>query len=250
MDDGVPLSALAAELVGIYSDAPTVEDEEYAVEAIDDLLDTLDESDDDVLYVLLDLPESELTAPLAEDVVSMLADTGPRVVARLLELAVTGVEPAASRALDAFDRMDDDARADGLFGVLASGGPDDLRRTAADELVALGHAGAAHLQAAFADPWTRDLARAAVGAAGAHRAPCAGAAPGSVQQPAPARPQVDEPTDEPARPSRDRSTDPAPRDATVHETPSAAGDVPTPGDDALEAEYRAFLERFRRESGL
>lgn len=165
VDEGVSLEALAAELVGICRDAPTPEDEEYAVEAVDDLLDELGEGDDEALFALLDLPDTELTAPLVDEVVSMLADTGARVVGRLLDYALSGEEPAAPRALDALDRMDDGLRVDGLFAVLAGGGPDDLRRTAADELVALGQAAAPYLQEAFADPWTRDLVRAAVEAA-------------------------------------------------------------------------------------
>ncbi len=169
MDDGVSLTALAAELVGICRDAPTPEDEEYAVAAVDDLLDELDDGDDEALFVLLDLPDTESAAPLVDDVVSMLADTGARVVERLLDRALSGEDPAAPRALDALDRMDDGPRAEGLYAVLCGGGPDDLRRTAADELVALGHAAVSHLQEAFADPWTRDLVRDAVEAAGAPR---------------------------------------------------------------------------------
>jgi len=272
MDDGVPLRALAAELVGIYRDAPTLEDEEYAAEAIDDLLDALDDdSDDEALVALLDLPETELTAPLLDDVISMLADTGPRVVARLLDVALTGLEPTASRALDAVDRMDDGDKADGFYDVLAGRGPDDLRRTAADELVALGHAGVAHLQDAFADPWTCELVRAAVAAvssgreAGARDAgpgedagaveraaasDAAAVAPGSSPPP-----RLDE-----SHPANDRSTK-----VTAGESLGAPVDGPWPGlvggsapgtvgplgpdGDALEAEFRAYLDRFERESG-
>jgi hypothetical protein len=247
MDDGVPMSALAAELVGIYRDAPTLEDEEYAAAAIDDLLDALDDdSDDEVLVALLELPETELTAPLVDDVISMLADTGPRVVGRLLDVAVTGIEPAAWRALDALDRMDGDAKADGLYDVLAGRGPDDLRRTAADELVALGHAGASRLQDAFADPWTRELVQAAVeagaaprGAAGGPRSDSAGdPAPGSARPPGPDS-AGDPAPGSPRPPGPDSAGDPAPGSARP----------PGPDDDTREAEFRAYLERFERESG-
>lgn len=253
MDDGVPLRALAAELVGIYRDAPTLEDEEYAAEAIDDLLDALDDdSDDEALVAFLDLPESEFTAALVDDVISMLADTGPRVVERLLDVALTGLEPAASRALDALDRMDDDAKADGLYDVLAGRGPDDLRRTAADELVALRHAGASRLQAAFADPWTRDLVQAAVeaaGAAGSSPAPLVeesrAATDASAAAPADEPPRTDEApmqTDEP--PFADEPWTPPGDEST------AGPELPLgPDEDALESEFRAYLERFERESG-
>jgi len=241
VDEGVPLSALAAELVGIYRHAPTREDEEYAAEAIDDLLDEIGDDDDEVLFALLDLPETELTDPLVDDVVSMLADTGSRVVERLLDLAVTAHEPGASRALDALDRMDDDVKSDGLHEVLAGRGPEDLRRTAADELVRLGHAGASHLQEAFADPWSCDLAQDAVEAAGGARSarsegPSAPSAAGmSTSGPAGASP--DEPAPESPSPA------PGGTEASVEGTP------PAPERDALEAEFRAFLERFERESG-
>ncbi len=252
MDDGVPLRALAAELVGIYRDAPTLEDEEYAAEAIDDLLDALDDdSDDEALVALLDLPETELTAPLVDDVVSMLADTGPRVVERLLDVALTGLEPEASRALDALDRMDDHDKADGLYDVLAGRGPEDLRRTAADELVALGHAGTSRLQDACDDPWASGLVRAAVEAAAGRRAAGAsavgwhdagpGGAGGPLERAAP-EDSAAAPADEP--PPTDQSWA-APADEST-----AAPDRPLgPDEDLLEAEYRAFLERFERESG-
>jgi len=247
MDDSVPLRALAAELVGIYRDAPTLEDEEYAAEAIDDLLDALDDdSDDEALVALLDLPETELTAALIDDAISMLADTGSRVVERLLDVALTGVEPTAPRALDALDRMDGHESADGLYAVLAGRGPEDLRRTAADELVALGHAGVSRLQDAFDDPWTSELVQAAVEAAGA-----AGGSPAPLVEEslaaadASAAAAADEPPPLPAEPP-----------PTQHSVAAPVGDSivgPTrplgPDEDALEAEYRAFLERFERESG-
>ncbi len=255
MDDGVPLRALAAELVGIYRDAPTLEDEEYAAEAIDDLLDALDDdSDDEALVALLDLPETEFTAPLIDDVISMLADTGPRVVERLLDVALAGLEPAVWRALDALDRMDDDDKADGLYDVLAGRGPEDVRRTAADELVALGHAGTSRLQEAYDDPWASGLARAAVeAAAGGPRAPLveespaladASVAPPSDEPPPAEEPPIDEapPTDEPP-PTDDSWVSPP-------GAPTVEAELPVgPDADALEAEYRDFLERFERDSG-
>ena len=277
MDDGVPLRALAAELVGIYRDAPTLEDEEYAAEAIDDLLDALDDdSDDEALVALLDLPETELTAPLLDDVINMLADTGPRVVARLLDVALTGLEPAASRALDAVDRMDDGDKADGFYDVLAGRGPDDLRRTAADELVALGHAGTSRLQDAFDDPWTCELVRAAAAAvSGVREAGARNAGPGedagAVERAAASDAAAVAPGSSPA-PRVDGSlaaADASP--AALVDGPPPPTDAPPPSDDSLaartgestagperplgpdedvlEAEYRAFLERFERESG-
>jgi len=270
MDDVVPLRALAAELVGIYRDAPTLEDEEYAAEAIDDLLDTLDDdSDDEALVALLDLPETELTAPLVDDVISMLADTGPRVVERLLDVALTGLEPAASRALDALDRMDGHDKADGLYDVLAGRGPEDLRRTAADELVALGHAGASRLQDAFDDPWASELVRDAVeaetGRQGAGSAPAPlhdetlAGADASAAAPADGPPPG---TDDSSPPADERSPTDGPPPLTDERPPtdgswaapageSAVGPARPlgPHEDVLEAEYRAFLERFERESG-
>jgi hypothetical protein len=247
MDDGVPLRALAAELVGIYRDAPTVEDEEYAAEAIDDLLDALDDdSDDEALVALLDLPETGLTAPLVDDVISMLADTGPRVVERLLDVALTGLKPAASRALDALDRMDDRDKADGLYDVLTGRGPEDLRRTAADELVALGHAGTSRLQDAYDDPWASELVQAAVEAASAAR----GSPTLLVEEsPAATDASVAAPADEPppttdASPPSDESWAPPAGRSTAGPEPPLG-----PDEDVLEAEYRAFLERFERESG-
>jgi hypothetical protein len=254
-----PLRALAAELVGIYRDAPTLEDEEFAAEAIDDFLDSLDDdSDDEALVALLDLPETELTAALIDDVISMLADTGSRVVERLLSVALTGLEPTASRALDALDRMDGPDKADGLYHVLAGRGPEDLRRTAADELVALGHAGTSRLQDAFDDPWASELVQAAVAAAGG-----AGSSPAplvedslAVAHAFAAAPAGDPPppTGDPPPPTGDPPGDPPPTDdssaAPVGDSLVGPARPLGPGEDVLEAEYRAFLERFERESGV
>jgi hypothetical protein len=237
MDQNISMSILAAELVGIYRDARTTEDEEFAADAIDDLLDEIDDdTDDEVLVALLDLPETELTAPLVEDAVCMLADAGADMVERLLLLGLENGDPISDRARDALDRMDDDQLADGLFEILAGDGTDQLRRLAAAALVALGHAGAARLQEAFDDPWTRDLAEAAVAERGTR--PC--------DDGGPAAPLRDERRGERegAGESDDETHDAA--DQSEDESPSEPEPVHPP-DDGLEAEYRAFLERFERE---
>ncbi len=248
MDEGIPMSVLAAELVGIYREARSLEDEEYAADAIDDLLDAVEEdTDDEVLMALLDLPGTELTAPLVEDAVCMLADSGARVVERLLELVLARAEPVAPRAFRAFDRMDDDELAEGLFDVLAGSGQDHIRQLAADLLAALGHAGARRLQDAFEDSWTRDLARAAVEdrAGGLDDVAEPDGLP-DADRPGARSPRGEEAADGGvgAVASSERSDTP---EASVRRPPPP--DPVGPAGDALEAEYRAFLERFERESG-
>ncbi len=248
MDEGIPMSALAAELVGIYREARSLEDEECAADAIDDLLDAVeDDTDDEVLVVLLDLPETELTAPLVDDAVCMLADAGARVVEHLLDLVLAKTEPVGPRALRAFDRMDDDELVDGLSDVLAGSGQDDVRRLAADLLAALGHAGARRLQDAFEDPWTRDLAQAAAEdrAGGLDDVAERDGLP-DAGRPGTPSPRGEEPADggASAAASPERSDTPEAAAGPLH-PPDPVG----PAGDALETEYRAFLERFERESG-
>jgi hypothetical protein len=252
MDDGVPLRDLAAELVGIYLDARTIEDEEYAAAAIDDLLDAVGEVDDDVLLTLLDLPETELTVPLLDDAVSMLAEAGRRVVGRLLEAIAPAREPRAGHALEALDRMDRPEVARGFLAVLTGDDVTGLRLLAADGLVALGADAARLLDDALADPWTSQLAQTALdrreGGSALRLSP---AASGSGLVDAEAleeafRLEPREPGRDPAGQAGTASAEP-PGDSEP--PPTAPGDI-TALDDERAREYEEFLERFERESDL
>jgi hypothetical protein len=145
--------ATAKQLVYAYQEAPSQDDKEYAAQAIRSFLDTLDrDTGTAALIALFDLPGTEATQQIIDDVDSRLVERAPAAVPELLRTAVLGDEPARTHALDVLDQIDARDLADGLVLVLQSNAGDELKEIAARSLVALGPGAAPQVSKALRVP--------------------------------------------------------------------------------------------------
>ncbi|HMK93380.1 MAG TPA: hypothetical protein VK576_10305 [Thermoleophilia bacterium] len=162
---------VSRELVFAYTDAAERRDDEdraYAFAQIEDFIaDTGDDTPDDVLIPLLDLPLEGITLPLLSAVSAMLRRRGPGVVEPLLVAAVgeglpgvtlrdvvgvagavgalleaatrsPGGSPRVENALSVLDALPSDDLIRGLVWVLESRRDDHVKQVASDMLVDIG----------------------------------------------------------------------------------------------------------------
>jgi len=167
-DDGEALIGLARQLADAFEEAQTLEDQEYAAEAIDDFLSEHDHyAPDEALIALLDLPMTKLTWPLVDSVETTLAERGITAVWALLEAVDArvydhgGQTPA--RALETLGAMHEADFIRGLVNVMAGAADDDLKAAAVKVLVRTGGPAVPALVDALRDPAARRWAEDALG---------------------------------------------------------------------------------------
>ena len=167
-DDGEALIGLARQLADAFEEAQTLEDQEYAAEAIDDFLSEHDHyAPDEALIALLDLPMTKLTWPLVDSVETTLAERGITAVWALLEAVDArvydhgGQTPA--RALETLGAMHEADFIRGLVNVMAGAAEDDLKAAAVKVLVRTGGPAVPALVDALRDPAARRWAEDALG---------------------------------------------------------------------------------------
>jgi len=159
-DDGEALIGLARQLADAFEEAQTLEDQEYAAEAIDDFLSEHDHyAPDEALIALLDLPMTKLTWPLVDSVETTLAERGITAVWALLE-AVDGRVydhggQTPARALETLGAMHEADFIRGLVNVMAGAADDDLKAAAVKVLVRTGGPAVPALEDALRDPAAR-----------------------------------------------------------------------------------------------
>ena len=167
-DDGEALIGLARQLADAFEEAQTLEDQEYAAEAIDDFLSEHDHyAPDEALIALLDLPMTKLTWPLVDSVETTLAERGITAVWALLE-AVDGRVydhggQTPARALETLGAMHEADFIRGLVNVMAGAADDDLKAAAVKVLVRTGEPAVPTLEGALRDPAARRWAEDALG---------------------------------------------------------------------------------------
>jgi len=167
-DDGEALIGLARQLADAFEEAQTLEDQEYAAEAIDDFLSEHDHyAPDEALIALLDLPMTKLTWPLVDSVETTLAERGITAVWALLE-AVDGRVydhggQTPARALETLGAMHEADFIRGLVNVMAGAADDDLKAAAVKVLVRTGGPAVPALVDALQDPAARRWAEDALG---------------------------------------------------------------------------------------
>jgi len=167
-DDGEALIGLARQLADAFEEAQTLEDQEYAAEAIDDFLSEHDHyAPDEALIALLDLPMTKLTWPLVDSVETTLAERGITAVWALLE-AVDGRVydhggQTPARALETLGAMHEADFIRGLVNVMAAAADDDLKAAAVKVLVRTGGPAVPALVDALRDPAARRWAEDALG---------------------------------------------------------------------------------------
>jgi hypothetical protein len=288
MDSGVQV---ARQLVDAFDDALEHGDadaQDYAVEQLDDFIDEIDDdTDDEVLVALLDLPPDPTSRPLLDQVARKLARRGPGVVEALLVAALgdappelrlsdiisvagavgalleaatrnPNVPPRAENAVAILDAMALGDLVLGLVEVLEGRADERLKQAASEMLVDIGEPAAERLKVSLRDrdaaPWVvdtlvdiRDGRKAAQDAADADR--IGDDDPG----------ESDEGSDDfvadhdPAGaddddPSQPPSAPAAPTGAPATGVAPAPSAAPPAGDD-IDREFAAFLDKFKRETG-
>jgi len=190
MDSGVQV---ARQLVDAFDDALEHGDadaRDYAVEQLDDFIDEIDDdSDDEVLVALLDLPPGPTSRPLLDQVARKLARRGPGVVEALLGallgdappelrlsdiISVAGavgalleaatrnpnVSPRAENAVAILDTMALGDLVLGLVEVLEGRADERLKQAASEMLVDIGEPAVERLKVSLRDrdaaPWVVD----------------------------------------------------------------------------------------------
>jgi hypothetical protein len=161
------LIGLARQLADAYGEARTIEDQDFACEAIAEFLaEYRSMAPSAALLAILGLPLTAETYPLVDEVQTTLADRGPAAVRVLLGAAQGEVYdpdgPAPERAAETLDLMDRRDVVKGMVDVLCSRAGGDVKGAAVDGLVATGAFAEPALAAALDDGEGGDWAQAAL----------------------------------------------------------------------------------------
>ena len=279
MDRGADV---ARQLVDAFSDALEHGDAdalEYAADQLDDFIDeTDDDTADEVLVALLDLPRDPSALPLLDQVSRKLTRRGPGAVEALLGavlgdappelrlsdiISVAGavgalleaatrspnVPPRAGNALATLDAMALGDLILGLIEVLEGRADERLKQAASEMLVDIGEPAVERLKTSLRDrdaaPWVVDtLVDIRDGRDAARDAPDDprdAAADDDGAEPG-ASPAVGAAVDAPPGPLADGA---APSPPAGPPAPPAG----LPAGDDIDREFAAFLEKFKRETG-
>ena len=279
MDRGADV---ARQLVDAFSDALEHGDAdalEYAADQLDDFIDeTDDDTADEVLVALLDLPRDPSALPLLDQVSRKLTRRGPGAVEALLGavlgdappelrlsdiISVAGavgalleaatrspnVPPRAGNALATLDAMALGDLILGLIEVLEGRADERLKQAASEMLVDIGEPAVERLKTSLRDrdaaPWVVDtLVDIRDGRDAARDAPDDprdAAADDDGAEPG-ASPAGGAAVDEPPGPLADGA---APSPPAGPPAPPAG----LPAGDDIDREFAAFLEKFKRETG-
>lgn len=161
------LIGLARQLSDAYGEASRQIDQDYACDAIAELLsEHRHDAPEAALIALLDLPFTIETFPLLDEVQAALVERGSVAVRTLLEATLGRVYdpdgPVPERAAEALGALDSGDLCWGLFEVLRGDADDRLKGAAVDRLVGLGEAVTPRLTGFLGDPIVGPWARGAL----------------------------------------------------------------------------------------